>query len=473
MLADIGYVFAGIMSLLVISGALGMFHRKRRLSSVLTIVLVLAMFATSVYIIVSGDTGGMFGILNISALSSLFVALFSAGLVLVEILAYSNSSDIAPFNMLLGFSAVGMFLVSMAGSVLIIFLAIELVSVPTALMILIGGKRHLEAATKLFVMSAVSIAVFAFAMALIMPFDPSLSLTLLVSNPGIHGSYMTLLAMALFIASLGIEGALFPFNLWIPDVYEGAQGHITALLSGINKKVMFVALMYILFVVFLQYKAEFSIVLEVLAVLTMLFGNIIAMVQNNVKRMLAYSSISQAGYILIGFAVATHYGLQASVFQIFVHVFMTIGAFSVVMWMESKSARTIGEYRGLVQRSPFLAISLSVLMLSMAGIPPLGGFMGKFMLFSSAIDSGMILLAFIGIINSFISIYYYGKVISSMFQSSEKQYIHVERSVAFVILVCLILVVMLGLYPQPLIAAISNALPGIVGVPHILISSLT
>lgn len=459
---NVGYVFAGIMALLVLSGILGVLHRRKRLSFAATLVLVSAMLSVSTYAIVSGSVGSALTILSVSEMSSLFVALFSAGLILVEILAYDNSEDLMPFNMMLGFSAVGMFLVSMANSVLVIFLAVELISIPTALMILVGGKKHLESATKLFIMGAISIAVFAFAMALMLPFNPSLSLTHMGSNAGIQGSYMGLLGMVLFIASLGIEAALFPFNLWIPDVYEGSQNHVTPLLAGINKKVAFVALMYILFIVFIQYRAEFSVVLTVIAILTMFFGNIVAMVQDNVKRMLAYSSISQAGYILIGFAVATHYGLQASVFQIFIHTFMIIGAFSIVMYMEARNARTIGDYKGLIRSSPLLAISFSILMLSMIGIPPLGGFVGKFMLFSSAIDNGMIILALIGVINSFISVYYYGKVINSMFHDSESQYHTVGREVAFVVLVCVALVVVLGVYPQPLIGAISSALSAII-----------
>lgn len=456
-LFNIGYLFALLMTLIIISGILSEIHKNEKVSFASTTGILLAILSTSIFSIYSNFNVHVFGILNISPLSSLFLLLFSSGLILIEILAYHDSKDICVFNMLLSFSAVGVFLVSMAYSLLTIFIAIELVSVPTALMILIGGKKNLEAATKLFILGAVSIAVFAFAMALIMPYNATLSLSSLSINAGIGGNYLILLSMVLFIAALSVEAALFPFNLWIPDVYQGSQGHITALLSGINKKVAFVAIIYILFIVFFSYRSEFSGILSIIAVLTMFFGNLVAMVQKNIKRMLAYSSISQAGYILIGLAAISSYGLQASIYQIFAHMFMTIGAFSIVMWMESKKIFDRGDYKGMIHRNGFVAISFTILMLSMAGIPPLMGFVGKFLLFSSAIKSDLLFLALIGIVNSFISIYYYGKVINTMFQRSEKPYLYLGRNVSFVVGVSLIIIIAIGIYPQPFMSLITHA----------------
>ncbi len=476
-LAAIGYLLASLMVMLIVSGILSEIHKHEKISFISTLSILLAILSTAIFSIYShfnmqsaisaynlhnqqaaystfsAHAIHMLGILNISTLSSLFLVLFSSGLILIEILAYRNSKDICVFNMLLSFSAVGIFLVSTAYSLLMIFIAIELVSIPAALMILLGGKKNLEAATKLFILGAVSIAIFAFAMALLLPFNATLSLSPLSSNI----NYLSLLSMILFIAALSIEAALFPFNLWIPDVYQGSQGHITALLSGINKKVAFVAIIYILFIVFFSYRYEFSGILSIIAILTMFFGNLVAMVQKNIKRMLAYSSISQAGYILIGLAAISSYGLQASIYQLFAHMFMTIGAFSIVMWMESKNLFNRSDYKGMIHRNAFAAIAFTILMLSMAGIPPFMGFVGKFLLFSSAIQSNLLFLALIGIINSFISVYYYGKVINTMFQRSRRPILYIRKNISFVVMTSLIVIILVGIYPQPFMSVIMHA----------------
>jgi NADH-quinone oxidoreductase subunit N len=269
--------------------------------------------------------------------------------------------------------------------------------------------------------------------------------------------YLLFLAIMLFIAALGVETALFPFNLWVPDVYQGAPGFVTAMMAGVNKKVAFVALIEILFVLLIGFKGTFAPILAALSILTMFFGNLLAMVQDNVKRMFAYSSISQAGYILIGMAAATQYGITASLFQIITHAFMIIGAFSIVMWLESKNMHTIDDYSGLFRSNGFAAVSLTIFMLSMAGIPPLMGFYGKFLLFSSAAGSNLLYLAVIGIINSFISIYYYGKVISSVFIKREKRKERMPRGVMVAAGLLVLAIIVFGAYPQPVLHLASLA----------------
>jgi NADH:ubiquinone oxidoreductase subunit 2 (chain N) len=194
-----------------------------------------------------------------------------------------------------------------------------------------------------------------------------------------------------------------------------------------------------------------STIFFVLSIFTMFFGNLIALIQKSVKKMLAYSSISQAGYIFIGISAATKMGISGSIFYIIAHMLMIIGAFSIVFWLESNNIRTIEEYGGLKDRNLFAAVTLTILMLSMAGIPPLIGFAGKFILFSSAVYSNDVLLAVIGIINSFISIYYYAKVINQMFQKRLSPKIQIPANIAAVVFICTILVIFIGLYPQILL----------------------
>jgi NADH:ubiquinone oxidoreductase subunit 2 (subunit N) len=196
----------------------------------------------------------------------------------------------------------------------------------------------------------------------------------------------------------------------------------------------------------------------------MFFGNILALVQTSVKRMFAYSSIAQAGYIIIGIAAATEFSLEASIFYIIAHAFMIIGAFAIVMWLESKNIRTIDEYNGLSSRSKFAAVSLTILMLSMAGIPPLIGFTGKLLLFSSALSANLALLAVIGIINSFISIYYYAKVMNVMYSRKTVSQLRIEPYIATVVLICVLFVIIFGIFPQPILAAASGAARSVFGI---------
>ena len=444
------------MFLLIASGIVGLFSNKK-LPFALSSIFLLLMMAFSAYLFMTGETSTLLGAIAEYPFSLLFVFLFSVSLLFVNIISYKYSSDYSQFSLLLTLAAVGAFLVAMSASLVTIVLGIELISVPTAFMIMLNGKKFIEAAVKLFVLAALAIAVFAFAMALVFPYDPSLSLSALVPNSGIAGGTLVLLALLLFIAALAFDASLFPFNLWIPDVYEGAPGNVTALLAGVNKKVAFVALFEVLFIVLLPLSPVFSLVFQVLAVVTMFFGNIVALVQTNVKRLFAYSAISQAGYIALGLSAASLYGIEASIYQIFAHAFMIIGTFTIILWLESKNIKTIDDYAGLSSRNKFAAFSLTIFMLSMIGIPPLAGFVGKFLLFSSVIDKGLLALAVIAIINSFISIYYYAKVILSMYASREKTSLRMDWAIGSVMTACLILIILIGIYPQPLIGAASSA----------------
>ncbi|MDE1833069.1 MAG: NADH-quinone oxidoreductase subunit N [Candidatus Micrarchaeota archaeon] len=390
--------------------------------------------------------------------SMFFIMAFSLLAVLVNILSYRYSTDYTAFSMLFSFIFMGMFLVSSANNLFSIMLGLEIVSIPAAFTILHSGKRHIEAAVKFFILSAISVAVLTFALALIFPYDLQMGLTYLAPNFQISSGYIIALAIIFIIAALGFEMAAFPFNLWVPDVYEGSPSNITAMLAGMNKKIAFVALIEILFVIFINYATEFSPIIVLLSILTMFFGNIVALSQANVKRMFAYSSVSQAGYIMIGLAAATQFGLEASAFQIVAHALMIIGAFAVIGWMESLNIRSVSDYTGLHGRNQFAAGSLTVLMLSMAGIPPLMGFVGKFLLFSSAIDARLVALAVLGILNSFISIYYYARVINQMYTRKNSARIAAEPYAMAVALVAILFIFALGLYPQPLISLAHNAM---------------
>lgn len=389
----------------------------------------------------------LFGYLSVNPLSAFFIFLAASAIALVEILAFRYSEMFPEFAFSMSMSFIGMFFIASAQSLLPIMIGLELMTISTTFMILVHGKRKAEAAVKLFIFGSLAIAIFAFAVSLVFQYDPSLALS---EIPGYAG-YIAMVALALFIAALGFETASFPFNLWVPDVYEGAPAFVAAALAGINKKIAFLALIEVLFFVFAAYLPAFSPAIEALALLTMLFGNVLALKQKNLKRMFAYSSISQAGYILIGIAAATGAGLTASLFYIFAHSFMIIGAFAILGFLESHDINTVDDCNSLYSRNAFIAVSLTVIMLSMAGIPGTIGFFGKFMLFSSAVSAHLIWLAIAGIANSFISIYYYARAINAMFQPKSERTVLIDRYVQLVVLFSLAVIIGFGLFPQPLI----------------------
>lgn len=402
----------------------------------------------------------LFSYLSLTPLSAFFIFLAASAMVLVEILAFRYSELFPEFTFMLSLSFIGMFFIATAQSMLPILVGLELITISTTFMMLVHGRRKAEAAVKLFIFGSLAIAIFAFATALVFQYNPSLGLVGIAGSAG----YVAMIALALFIVALGFETATFPFNLWVPDVYQGAPAFVSAALAGVNKKIAFLVMIDILFFLFASYAWVFSPVIEVLAILTMFFGNILALKQNNLKRMFAYSSVSQAGYILIGFAAASPAGLTASLFYIFSHSFMIIGAFAIVEFLESHGINTVDDCNSLYSRNAFIAVSLTVIMLSMAGIPGLIGFFGKFMLFSSAVSAHLIWLAVAGIAASLISIYYYGRVINAIFQQKKERTILIDRYVMLVVIFVLAIIFTFGVFPQPLINMAQHAVNFIPGL---------
>ena len=459
----LSYALLCMLPLFVVLAMAAMLTRSKRISFMLSSAILAEAIALSTYLLYTGADTIVLGAFHVYGFSLLFVALFSFALLLVNALTYLYSKDYAENLLMLSFVFVGALAVPAANTLLVLFIGLELIAVPTAFMMLLAGRHYAEATVKFFILSAAAIAVFSFALALVFPYS-NMSISSLAANPNIGGNALMLLALILFVFALGFGAELFPLDLWVPDVYEGSPSYVTALLSGVNKNIAMVALLEIVLVVFAAYRTSFSSIALLLSVLTMFFGNLVALSQTSVKRLFAYASISQAGYLLIGLASASQFGLTASIFQMISHSLMITGAFAIVLWLEFKGLRTIDDYGGLNSRNRFAAASLTLLMLSMAGVPPLMGFVGKFLLFSSAIDSGALFLAFIGILNSFISIVYYARVISAMYSTTEHAILRMDPLVSAVVIASLALVFVLGIYPQPAIAVAQLASKALLGV---------
>jgi NADH-quinone oxidoreductase subunit N len=455
-------IFLAVSVILLIGNlALGILEKKR-----IQLAYNIAVLAILVLLSLAGLAYGIettfLNVVSVNPFSLFFIAIFSMGMLLVNLLAYAYSDNYGDFAILSVFALAGMYMLSMSNSLITVFIGLELASLPSVFIILLS-KKSVEAAVKFFIMASIAISLLSLAIVLFYGGSGSLTLT------NTTHSEMLAFAAVLFIVSLGIDASVFPFNLLIPDVYEGSPAYVTGMLGGLNKKVAFAALIQILILAFIGYRSVFDL-LAVFSVITMFFGNIVAIMQKNLKRMLAYSSISQAGYILIGMATAGTAGLMGSLFQIFAHAFAFIGILGVVAWLESKQMHTIDDLNGLSRKNRFAALAMSLFMLTFVGLPFTTGFVGKFLIFLGAASAGLAWLAVLGIINSVISIYYYSRPIMAAYSVENKgmgsnaiRHIKMEKPVVLAISIAIIITVVFGVYPQPLIAIAHNAATYLLG----------
>jgi NADH-quinone oxidoreductase subunit N len=260
------------------------------------------------------------------------------------------------------------------------------------------------------------------------------------------------LAVILVVAGVGFKIAAVPFHMWAPDVYEGAPTPITAFLSVGSKAASFAMALRIFLEGLPASRADWTVLFWALAAVTMTVGNLAALTQTNIKRMLAYSSIAHAGYILMGVVAATPRGVAAMLIYLAVYSFMQLGAFAVVVMLRRRDVvgDELKDFSGLAFRQPFAAFAMLLFMLSLGGIPPTAGFMGKFWLFSAAIDSGYVWLAVIGVLNSAISLYYYIRLVVFMYLKKETLGSEPAPTPAlnFALVVSVAATIVLGIYPR-------------------------
>lgn len=451
------YVFALLCALLVLGNlAVRLLGRKKAQ-------LAVNIIAMGLIGIVLGYTGVAYGnftefhLVSINPYGLFFSILFTASMLLVNILAFEYSRNYGDFSVLASFVLIGMFTVSLSNSLISIFIGLELASIPTVFVILLS-KKSLEASAKFFIMSSIAIAMLSLAIVLVYGGTNSLSIMQ-------HGkNSIMMFASVLFIIALGFETSMFPFNVLVPDVYQGSDAYVTGMLGGVNKKLGFAALIQVLILVFVGYGSAFLVV-AALCILTMFYGNIVALKQTNLKRMMAYSSISQAGYILIGIATRSQLGITGSLFQIFAHAFIFIGLLGIIAWLEKNNRSSIDDLIGLNGENRFAAFAMALLMLSLVGLPLTTGFVGKFLLFLSAINSGLLVLAILGIINSVISIYYYARPILAAYTGKQNERkLEMELGLQVVLIACIFATLFFGVYPNALINIISHASAYLFGI---------
>ena len=356
------------------------------------------------------------------------------------------------------FGILGMMIMVSSNHFVTIFIGLEVMSIAIYVLcgLLIGNPRSAEASLKYFLLGAFATAFLLYGIALIYGTTGILDvrdIARYVTSGNFQITPAFMAGMALLIVGFGFKTASVPFHMWTPDVYEGAPTSITAYMATGVKAAAFGAFLRVFYTALYPFWSEWSGMLWIIAVLTMTLGNITALMQNDIKRMLAYSSIAHAGYILIAFAVGDRVFSASILFYLLVYTFMNIGAFAVVILLGRQEAPNTGieSYAGLATRHPMIALAMSVFLLSLAGVPPLAGFMGKFYVLSDAIKAGYYWLAIIGVLNSVVAVYYYLRVIMYMyFKEPEGEIGKMDLSPAYavVIVISIWALIHMGIFPR-------------------------
>lgn len=399
---------------------------------------------------------GAFTVDSLSRFFKLFVY-FMVGLAMMASLDYQKIQDAskASYYSLLTFMALGLILMGSSTNLLMIFLSIEFVSIISYALVcfLKYDASSNEAAIKYLLFGSMCSAIMLYGMSLVWGLTGTLELAQIKQLIATSGTPALLwAALILMTAGFGFKISMAPFHMWAPDVYQGAPTPITALLTVAPKSLGFAILLRVFGTAFPSLWSHWSSLLVFLAIVTMTVGNVIAISQTSVKRMLGYSSIAHAGYALMGLAVFSPVGVDGVLIYLVAYIFTNLGAFLTVLAIsESAGTDEIQAFKGLSERSPFLALSLTVFLLSLAGIPPLAGFIGKWYVFAATIQNGFIALAVAAAINSVIAAFYYLRIVKEMYLSpaDEKIKLFVPRTITLPILITLAATFLVGLWPMP------------------------
>jgi NADH-quinone oxidoreductase subunit N len=386
--------------------------------------------------------------------------LIAAAIVSMISMDFDELKQSGEYYGLIVIAALGLGLMAAANDLIMLYLAMELTSITQYLLVgyFRDTMRSSEAGMKYFVFGAVTSAVMLYGFSLLYGFTGQTNFNALAAGlSGVDGPPV-LVAIILIAVGFGFKVAAVPFHFWTPDVYEGAPTPITGYISVASKAAGFAVLVRVFNVVFpvpFQH-SEWVNLVETLSIVTMTLGNILAIPQTNIKRMLAYSSIAQAGYVLIGVAAASRLGVSAAIFYLGVYVLTNLSAFAVVILVANKTGSDeISAFAGLARRSPYLSILMMLSLLSLAGVPPLAGFFGKFYLFQAAMGADLVRLAIIGVLNSIVGLYYYLIIVKVMFVDrperveEEEEPVLVPTASRWALGVTVLGILFLGIYATP------------------------
>src|SRR5262245_31709582 len=399
------------------------------------------------------------GLIAVDQFAVFFKAIFLIAAILTVLMSqrYLQIEGASPgeYYFLILCATLGMMI--MAGGIDLISLFIGLETMAVSFYILAGfikpNQRSNEAAVKYFLLGAFSLGILLYGMSLMYGLSGTTNLRVMAASfETLQQDKRLVRAVILVVAGVGFKIAAVPFHMWAPDVYAGAPTPITAFLSVGSKAASFAMLMRIFVEGLPSMSPDWRLLFQVLSIATMTIGNFAAVTQTNVKRMLAYSSIAHAGYVLIGIVAGTPRGITATLVYLMIYTFMQLGAFGVIVLLRRQDVAgdELKDFSGLHFRNPYAAFAMLLFMLSLGGIPPTAGFMGKFWLFKAAVDAGLYPLAVIGVLNSAVSLYYYIRVVVFMYLKPETTGSEPTTSVglALALAAAVAVTIVLGVYPE-------------------------
>ena len=425
--------------------------------AILSITGLLATLGCLVWFDVTHVSGALFGNMFVLDRMAIFFKIFIVGSTALVILASIQYVERFRFfrgeyYVLVVMSALGMMFMSSANDLLSLFVSLEFSTL--GFYILVGYLREdlasNEAGLKFFILGVFAAGLLAYGISLVYGETGKL----VFSDMNLSATPGAIIGFLLIFAALGFKIGAVPFHSWIPDTYHGAPTPVTAYLSIAPKGAAFAILLRIFFVALASFKPMWVILLVAVSILSMTYANIVAIAQRNIKRLLAYSGIAQVGNVLIGLAAGTKMGNDAILFYLLAYLFANLGAFAVVIAVSHAiGSDDIDDYNGLGRRSPFLAFSMLVFLLSLAGVPPLAGFIGKLYIFIAAIKEGLYTLITVGLINIVISMYYYMIVVKKMYinEPTNPSPVTISGPMKAVVYVGLAGTLVIGIYPQPFI----------------------
>ncbi len=421
-----------------------------------------------------GSAGSTFGGMYISdGYSTFFKVIFFINVILTILISVKYIAiervNYGEYYSLILFSTIGMMIMASASDLIVLYLGLELMALSTY--VLAGFIRHNvksnEAALKYFLLGAFSSGFLLYGISIIYGLTGTTDIKAIaafIQERGLAGNLSLTLSVMMFAVAFGFKIAAAPFHMWAPDVYEGAPTSITAFMSVGPKAAGFAVIGRVFLVAFASIKIDWAAVLIPIAILTMAVGNIVALSQTNIKRMLAYSSIAHAGYALLGIITGNAEGLSSTMNYLFIYTFMNIGAFAVIIMLRSEGIKgdEISDYEGLSKTHPLAAALMLIFMFSLTGIPPTAGFIGKLYVFMAAINAGYTWLIIVAVIFSAISAFFYLRIIMYMYMRDPK--VEVPLTTSFTngvaLAITTVAVLFIGVFPTMFVEFAKAALKG-------------
>ena len=456
--------------ILFISGMLLLMYGafvKNKNSSNLNILTLLTIFIASISLLFVPDKSSIASSTFINSLLTKYIKLFI--LILAFLVIYISSNYLKKnqiyffeYPVLLIFSILGMLVMISANDLIILYISIELQSLSLYVLVALrrGSIKGSEAALKYFILGSIASAVILYGCSMVYSVVGATNYEIIkqFSDQSFDNLILSL-GLVLIISGVAFKLSAAPFHMWTPDVYEGSPTSVTTVLITLPKLAALIVLVNLLLYPFQNQTITWVPIIIIISILSMAIGSISALKQDNLKRLFAFSTIANIGYVMIGLASVNDEAIKASFLYMFIYTLATLGVFSFIMILrrEDRQLVTVSDISGLSRSKPLLALSVAILLLSLAGIPPFGGFFGKLFIFTAAIEAGNLYLAIAGVIFSVISAYYYLKIIKTMYldESSEELNYNLDQKQLFIIILMAFLMLFFVIYAETLITSIN------------------